>query len=107
MSNTRQLYITLSSILAILKDGPCTKATLASRANLHSRESERYINLLRRLNWVTWEGNNFRITEEGRNFLREYGSFMQFIPNYPVTYPTKLVDALDEVKHILLLYEES
>jgi len=106
LSNTRQLYITLSSILAILKDGSCTKAALASRANLKSRESERYINLLRRLNWVTQEGNNFRITDKGRNFLREYGSFMQFIPDYPAMYPTRFVDTLDERKHILLLYEE-
>ena len=106
MSNTRQLYITLSSILAILKDGPCTKAALASKANLESKELERYTDLLRRLNCVSQEGNNFRITDNGRNFLREYGSFMQFIPNYPDTYPTKFVDTLDEKKHILLLYEE-
>jgi len=106
MSNTRQLYDTLSSLLAILKDGPCNKPTLASRANLKTRESERYINLLLRLNWITREGNNFRITDKGRNFLREYGSFMQFIPNYPAMYPTRFVDTLDEEKHILLLYEE-
>ncbi len=106
MGNTRQLYITLSSLLAILKDGPCTKTSLAKRANLKSRESERYINLLHLLNWVTREGNNFKITDKGRNFLREYGSFMQFIPNFPVVYPTKFVDTLDERKHTLLLYEE-
>jgi hypothetical protein len=58
------------------------------------------------LNWVTQEGNNFRITDKGRNFLREYGNFMQFIPDYPVTYPTKFIDSLAAEKHILLLYEE-
>lgn len=106
MSNTRQLYIVLSSLLAILKDDPCNETALASKANLNVRELERYVNLLLRLNWVTREGNNFRITDKGRNFLREYGNFMQFIPNYPVTHPTKFVDVLDEEKHILLLYEE-
>ncbi len=106
MTNTRQLYITLSSLLDILNDGPCTKAALASRANLKTDELERCIKLLRQLNWVTAEGNSFGITDKGRNFLREYGSFMQFIPNYPSTYPTRFVDTLDEAKHLLLLYEE-
>lgn len=31
---------------------------------------------------------------------------MQYIPNYPATDPTTFVDALDQRKHILLLYEE-
>ncbi len=70
----RGSFDVVASLLEVLSDGACNKTKLASRANLASRSSAQYINLILRLNLVRKDDatNCFKIADKGWMFLEEY-----------------------------------
>ena len=78
LGSKRTLLEILSSLLAVLEDNPCKKTALTTKANLDSKASRRYIDYLLQNGLISRDGDNFRITEEGRDFLKEYRKLEQF-----------------------------
>ncbi len=68
------MFDIVASLLEILDRGACNKTTLAGKANLATRSSTKYINLILRFNLVTKDesANCFQMTDKGREFLKEY-----------------------------------
>ena len=62
----------MSSLLEVLEEGACNKTALASRANLATRASTSYINIILTFNLAAKEHNVFKLTDKGRRFLEEY-----------------------------------
>ena len=77
----RGIFDVVASILEVLEGGACNKTTLASRANLATRSSKRYINMILRFDLATKDEstNSFRVTDKGRQFLEEYKKIKRFI----------------------------
>ena len=70
----------MSSMLAVLEEHPSKKTPLASRANLSTRASNRYVNSLVRLNFaVESHENGLCITEKGRAFSNEYRKLEELV----------------------------
>ncbi len=80
LQRKRGVFDVLASLLEVLEDDPCNKTLLGSRANLASRSSKRYIDMLLRFNLATKDYLNcFKLTDEGRVFLHEYKKLRTFI----------------------------
>jgi predicted transcriptional regulator len=74
LRSKRTIFDVIADILAILDENNCNKTVLAGRANLDSRSSTNYINMLSRSNLITRDvsSNCFKITERGRDYLEQY-----------------------------------
>ena len=79
MERKRGFFDIVASLLEVLEEGACNKTTLASRANLATRASTSYINIVLRFNLATKEYNVFKLTDKGRRFLEEYKKLKMFI----------------------------
>ena len=80
LKHKRGIFDVMASLLEVLEDGPCNKTRMASRANLATRSSTRYINFVLRFNLVSKNDSNyFTITDKGRMFLEEYKKLMKLI----------------------------
>jgi len=81
LEHKRGLFDIVASLLEVLEAGDCNKTTLASRANLATRSSRRYINMILRFNFVVKveSMNFFKITDKGRRFLEEYRKLKMLI----------------------------
>jgi predicted transcriptional regulator len=65
----------------VLSQEPCAKTKLASRANLDTRATHRYLNLIVRSKLVSLDEvtNTLRITAKGKDFLDEYKRLLMFL----------------------------
>lgn len=81
MGRKRGFFDIVASLLEILEEGACNKTTLASRANLATRASASYVDIILRFNLVAKDvaSNTFRLTDKGRMFLDEYKKLRMFI----------------------------
>lgn len=81
MERKRGFFDIVARLLEILGEGACNKTMLASKANLATRSSTSYVNIILRFNLVVKDEatNNFRLTDKGRMFLDEYKKLKMFI----------------------------
>jgi predicted transcriptional regulator len=69
----RAYFDIVANLLEALLDEPSNKTNLASRANLDTRATQRYLNLIMKTELVELDGPNMiRITTKGKDFLEEY-----------------------------------
>ena len=81
LERKRGLFDIIASLLEVLESGACSKTTMASRANLATRGSRKYVNMILGFNLIVKDEdrNFFKITEKGRRFLEEYRRLKMFI----------------------------
>jgi predicted transcriptional regulator len=81
LDRKRGLFDIVANLLEVLESGGCSKTTLASKANLATRSSTRYIAMILGFEMVIREEstNLFKITDKGRRFLDEYRKLRMFI----------------------------
>ncbi|MGH9922131.1 MAG: winged helix-turn-helix domain-containing protein [Nitrososphaerales archaeon] len=81
MQRKRGFFDIIASLLQILEEGACNKTALASRANLATRSSTSYVDILLQFNLVSKDESRkaFKLTEKGRMFLEEYKKLKMFI----------------------------
>ena len=80
----RAYFDIIADVLEALEQEACNKTKLASKSNLDTRASGRYILLLLRLGLVRRElsDNSINLTEKGRNFLEHYVKLKGFLELY-------------------------
>ena len=70
----------MASLLEALSEEPSHKTNLASRANLDTRATNRYLTLILQTNLVTIDADSeIRITPKGKDFLEEYKKLKMFL----------------------------
>jgi len=81
LQRKRGFFDIIANLLQILEEGACNKTALASRANLATRSSTSYVDILLKFNLVSKDAsrNIFKLTENGRMFLEEYKKLKMFI----------------------------
>ncbi len=82
MAQIRRAYFDIvANLLEVLSQEPCAKTKLASRANLDTRATHRYLNLIMRSKLVSLDEvtNTLRITAKGKDFLDEYKRLLMFL----------------------------
>jgi len=76
----RAYFDIVASLLEALSEEPAHKTNLASRANLDTRATNRYLTLILQTNLVAIDGNSeIRITPKGKDFLEEYKKLKMFL----------------------------
>jgi predicted transcriptional regulator len=76
----RAYFDIVASLLEALSEEPSHKTNLASRANLDTRATNRYLTLILQTNLVAMdEDSEIRITPKGKNFLEEYKKLKMFL----------------------------
>ncbi len=80
LNNKRGFLEIMSTMLGVLEEQSSKKTSLASRANLSTRASNRYVDSLVRFNFAV-ESNEYGlcITEKGRAFSNEYRKLEQLV----------------------------
>jgi predicted transcriptional regulator len=82
LAQIRRAYFDIvANLLEVLSQEPCAKTKLASKANLDTRATHRYLNLIIRSKLVSAdEGTNLlRITPKGKDFLDEYRRLLMYL----------------------------
>jgi predicted transcriptional regulator len=81
LERKRGFFDIVARLLEILEEGACNKTMLASRANLATRSSTSYVNIILKFELVTKDEskNTFALTDKGRMFLEEYKKLKMFI----------------------------
>ena len=81
MAQLKRAYFDIvANLLEALLEEPSNKTNLASRANLDTRATQRYLNLILKTELVTLEGSTMiRITSKGKDFLEEYRKLKLFL----------------------------
>jgi predicted transcriptional regulator len=82
LAQIRRAYFDIvANLLEVLSQEPCAKTKLASRANLDTRATHRYLNLIARSKLVSLDEvtNTLRITSKGKDFLDEYKRLLMFL----------------------------
>jgi predicted transcriptional regulator len=82
LAQIRRAYFDIvANLLEVLSQEPCAKTKLASRANLDTRATHRYLNLITRSKLVSLDEltNTLRITAKGNDFLDEYKRLLMFL----------------------------
>jgi predicted transcriptional regulator len=82
LAQIRRAYFDIvANLLEVLSQEPCAKTKLASRANLDTRATHRYLNLITRSKLVSLDEltNTLRITAKGKDFLDEYKRLLMFL----------------------------
>lgn len=76
----RAYFDIVANILEALSDGPSNKTNLASKANLDTRATHRYVDLILRTKLIYLDKENeIRITPKGKEFLEEYRKLKMFL----------------------------
>jgi predicted transcriptional regulator len=75
----RAYFDIVANLLDELSQQPCGKTRLAARANLDTRATRRYINLLLATNLVSYDANILNVTTKGFGFLEEYKKLKLFL----------------------------
>lgn len=81
MAQLKRAYFDIvANLLEALSDEPSNKTNLASRANLDTRATHRYLDLILKTKLVYMDGENeIRITSKGKEFLDEYRKLKLFL----------------------------
>jgi predicted transcriptional regulator len=80
LSLKRAYFDIVANLLEPLLEEHSGKTKLASRANLDTRATRRYLNLILQTNLIELNGNDtLRITPKGREFLEEYRKLKLFL----------------------------
>ncbi|MGH9991584.1 MAG: winged helix-turn-helix domain-containing protein [Nitrososphaera sp.] len=82
MAQIRRAYFDIvANLLEVLSQEPCAKTKLASKANLDTRATHRYLNLILKSKLVSVDDgtNALRITAKGKDFLEEYKRLLLFL----------------------------
>ncbi|MFY3739583.1 MAG: putative transcriptional regulator [Candidatus Nitrosomirales archaeon] len=81
MERKRGFFDIVARLLEILEEGACNKTILASKANLATRSSTSYVNIILKFNLVSKDEttNTFKLTDKGRMFIDEYKKLRMFI----------------------------
>lgn len=82
MAQIRRAYFDIvANLLEVLSQEPCAKTKLASKANLDTRATHRYLNLIVRskLAEIDNGSNVLRITSKGKDFLDEYRRLLMYL----------------------------
>jgi predicted transcriptional regulator len=81
MAQLKRAYFDIvASLLEALSEESSNKTNLASRANLDTRATNRYLNLILKTKLVIMDGDNaLRITPKGKDFLEEYRKLRLFL----------------------------
>jgi predicted transcriptional regulator len=74
----------VGNVLDILLEGPIGKTRLATRANLDTRASQKYFEVLLRTGLIVYEEKTrlIRITPKGIDFMREFQRIKRFLEDY-------------------------
>jgi predicted transcriptional regulator len=76
----RAYFDIVASLLELLQEEPSNKTKLASRANLDTRATHKYIELTLKTKLIHLDGSNeLRITTKGKEFLEEYRKLKAFL----------------------------
>jgi predicted transcriptional regulator len=76
----RAYFDIVANLLDVLSEEPCTKTKLASKANLDTRATHRYLDLISKTKLVAIDSSNaIRITSKGKDFLDEYRKLKLFL----------------------------
>jgi predicted transcriptional regulator len=76
----RAYFDIVANLLEVLSAEPSNKTKLASRANLDTRGSQRYLSLILGLKLIDLDGSNtLRIAPKGMEFLDEYRRLKLFL----------------------------
>ncbi|MCI0559197.1 MAG: winged helix-turn-helix domain-containing protein [Nitrososphaera sp.] len=82
MAQIRRAYFDIvANLLEVLSQEPCAKTKLASKANLDTRATHRYLTLIVRSKLASADDatNTLRITAKGKDFLEEYKRLLFFL----------------------------
>lgn len=82
LAQIRRAYFDIvANLLEVLSLEPCAKTKLASKANLDTRATHRYLNLIVRSKLVVADDgtNLLRITPKGKDFLDEYRRLLMYL----------------------------
>jgi predicted transcriptional regulator len=76
----RAYFDIVANLLEAVSDRPSSKTNLSSRANLDTRATHRYLDLILKTKLITAdETNMLRITPKGKDFLDEYKKLKLFL----------------------------
>jgi predicted transcriptional regulator len=76
----RAYFDIVANLLEALSDEPSNKTNLASKANLDTRATHRYLNLILKTKLIDMDdANELRITSKGKDFLEEYRKLKLFL----------------------------
>jgi predicted transcriptional regulator len=76
----RAYFDIVANLLEALSDEPSNKTNLASKANLDTRATHRYLNLILKTKLIYMDdANELRITSKGKDFLEEYRKLKLFL----------------------------
>ncbi|MFY3741539.1 MAG: putative transcriptional regulator [Candidatus Nitrosomirales archaeon] len=81
MAQLKRAYFDIvANLLEALSDEPSNKTNLASKANLDTRATHRYLNLILKTKLIYMDdANELRITSKGKDFLEEYRKLKLFL----------------------------
>lgn len=81
MAQLKRAYFDIvANLLEALSDEPSNKTNLASKANLDTRATHRYLNLILKTKLIDMDdANELRITSKGKDFLEEYRKLKLFL----------------------------
>jgi len=82
LAQIRRAYFDIvANLLEVLSQEPCAKTKLASKANLDTRATHRYLSLIQKSKLVSIDDNSntLRITPKGKDFLDEYKRLLFFL----------------------------
>jgi predicted transcriptional regulator len=76
----RAYFDILANLLEALSEEPSNKTNLASKANLDTRATHRYLNLILKTKLIYADSeNSLRISQKGKDFLAEYNKLKLFL----------------------------
>ena len=81
MAQLKRAYFDIvANLLEALTEEPANKTKLASRANLDTRATQRYLSLILKTRLIEVDNTNtLRITSKGKEFLVEYKKLKLFL----------------------------
>lgn len=81
MAQLKRAYFDIvANLLEALLEEPANKTNLASRANLDTRATHRYLELIIKTRLIQMnDQNELRITTKGKEFLEEYKKLKLFL----------------------------
>ncbi|MEM3157732.1 MAG: winged helix-turn-helix domain-containing protein [Nitrososphaerales archaeon] len=81
MDQKRGVFDIVGNLLEHLEAGAYAKTALASKANLSTRSSSKYISLILRVKLAVRDEstNLYKLTDKGRKFLEEYRKLRMLI----------------------------
>ena len=81
MTQLKRAYFDIvANLLEALSEEPANKTRLASKSNLDTRATHRYLSLILKTKLITVDPDNtLRITAKGKDFLEEYKKLKLFL----------------------------